>query len=126
MTCTYDLEAIDQMRLLTADLDSENPLLSDNQLGTLLGMKRGSVLRASAQALRTIAASEVLVAKKITTQDLSTDGPAVAAELRAQAAELEAQAEAEEQSEEAFAAFIPGPGLGAPVGEGVEARAYPW
>ena len=47
----------------------------------------------AARALRTIAASEVLLAKKITTQDLSTDGPAVAAELRKQAAGLRARAD---------------------------------
>ena len=44
--------------------------------------------------LRTIAASEVLVSKKIQSQDLSTDGPAVSAELRALAREWDAKADA--------------------------------
>ena len=59
------------------------PLLSYDDLFALYRGADGSLPRTVAAALRTIAASEVLVSKKIRTQDLQTDGPAVAAELRA-------------------------------------------
>lgn len=74
-----------QVRLLTADLDENAPLLTDGQLDGYLALNAGAVLLAAADALDAMATSETLVARKIRTQDLSTDGPAVAAELRAQA-----------------------------------------
>lgn len=119
MSCT-DLEQIDQIRLLIADT-AEPSLLTDVQLSSLLGLYPGSVKRAAARALRTIAANEVLVSKKITTQDLSTDGPAVAAELRAQADQLEAEAAADEAAHASYASYIP-PGGGATRIEGEEYR----
>jgi len=86
-----------QVRLLIADTDESALLLSDEQVAAFLTMAlENSVHRAAAQALETIAASEVLVGKKIRTQDLQTDGPAVAAELRAQAAQLRATADQED------------------------------
>ncbi len=72
------------------------PVFSDRELDTFLGLNGQSVLRAAAQALLMIAGSEVRLAKKITTQDLATDGPAIAAELRALAKQLRAQATEEE------------------------------
>ena len=48
----------------------------------------GHPLLAAADALDVLATSEVRLSKKITTQDLTTDGPAVAAELRKQAEAL--------------------------------------
>lgn len=84
--------AIGQVRLLTTDLDEASPLLTDAQITALLGMEGQSVKRAAAAALETIATSEALVAKKISTQDLSTDGPAVAKELRDRAKTLREQA----------------------------------
>ena len=83
-----------QVRLLTADLDETAKLLSDEQLDAFLKMNSGNVLRASADALDTVATSETLIGKKIRTQDLSTDGPAVAADLRKQAAALRLRADA--------------------------------
>lgn len=82
------------VRLLIADLDADLDarLFLDDQLALFLERER-DVHMAAAQALDTIATSEALISKKIRTQDLSTDGPAVAAELRARADELRNQAD---------------------------------
>ncbi len=57
-------------------------------------MERGnSVKRAAAASLEAISTSETLVSKKITTQDLSTDGPAVVKDLRERAKLLRQQAD---------------------------------
>lgn len=127
MSCEY-YGQLDDVRLLTGDLDPVNQLFTDNQMLAFLRLAEGSAYRAAAEALRVMARSEVMISKKITTQDLSTDGPAVAAELRKQAAELDARADAlEAAGEGAYAAFIPGPGGGVGQLEGVEHRvAYPW
>lgn len=92
-----------QVRLLIGDVTPETPLLEETQVQGLLALTGGNVRRAAARALRMIAASEVLISKKITTQDLSTDGPAVAAELRAQAKDLEAEADTDDAKVEALA-----------------------
>lgn len=100
-----------QVRLLISDHDPDNRILEDSQIQGLLALSGENVHRAAARALRMIAASEVLISKKITTQDLSTDGPAVAAELRAQAKDLEAEADAADAKvdaiTDAYASFIP-------------------
>lgn len=94
---------ISRVRLLIADLPKDGEagcgtgtLLTDVQVEDLLDLSGGNVKRAAARALRTIATSEVLLSKKITQQDLSVDGPAVAAELRAQADALDAEAQRDE------------------------------
>lgn len=79
------------VRTLTSDLDPDNPLLTDEQVELLLTLEGDNVKLAAATALETIARSEALISKKITTQDLSTDGPAVAKELRASAQALRDQ-----------------------------------
>lgn len=69
-------------------------LFDDAQLTAFLTMSGENVNRASARALRVIAASEVLVGKVIRTQaGTSTDGAKVSAELRALAAVYDAQAD---------------------------------
>ena len=82
------------LRLNLADPAGDTELLSRNDLTALYAAAGGSVERTVASALRTIAASEVLVSKKIRSQDLQTDGPAVSAELRALAREWDAKADA--------------------------------
>lgn len=119
------MSEVEDIRLLIGDLDPGNQLFTDAQVEAFLRLGGGSAYRGAAEALRVIARSEVLISKKITTQDLSTDGPAVAAELRKQAAELDAKADALESGESAYAAFIPGPGSAGGYPEGVE-RAYSW
>lgn len=84
-------EQIATVRLLIADTDPANQLLTDNQLTSLLKLNGDDERLAAADALETIAVSEVLVSKKIRTQDLQTDGPAVSAELRQLAKRLRDQ-----------------------------------
>ena len=94
MTTTAD---VNQVRLWAADLGSEDAqLLTDQQYQSLIEANGGSLRRAAADALDIMATSEVLVSKKIRTQTLSTDGPAVSAELRALADRHRAAADAVE------------------------------
>jgi predicted phage-related endonuclease len=84
--------AIGQVRALIPDVDEPNLLLADPQIAAFLAMEGDNVKLATAQALDVIASSEALVSKKIRTQEgLTTDGPAVAKELRARASELRRQ-----------------------------------
>lgn len=118
-----------QVRLLIADLSSP-PLMEDAVLEGYLSMhgytgeadsiERPGIWRAAADALDGIATSEVLTSKKIRTQDLSTDGPAVAAELRKQAAALRYKADQADAEDDSFFEIIPFCGSSGP--EGVEAR----
>lgn len=85
--------AIGLVRLLAADVDEEDPLFTDAQIAAFLTLEGDDPRLAAAQALDSIATSEVLVSKKIKTQDLQTDGPAVSADLRARAMELRRQAD---------------------------------
>jgi hypothetical protein len=97
-----DTTALRQFRLLTADTGA-TPILTEAEAGDFLAMHGldpeaagaplATLKRAAADALDAIASSEALVSKKIRTQaGVSTDGPAVAAALRAHAKELRAQA----------------------------------
>lgn len=81
-----------QVRLLIADLDEAELLFRDDQVAAFLSLNGDTVKLAAAAALEAIAASEVLISKKIRTQDLATDGPAVAAALRELAKTLRDQA----------------------------------
>lgn len=92
MAIDFDTD-LGRVRLLIADYDEAALIFSDGILTGYLSLNDGGVYRAAADALDAIATTEVLMAKKIRTQDLSTDGPAVAAELRKQAAGLRAQAD---------------------------------
>lgn len=123
MDCESNYYAlVDDVRLLTADLDAENPVLSDDQYVKLLQLYKGDTRRAAARALRIMAASEVLISKVIKTQDLSTDGRAVSAELRALAEQLDAEADADDATADgSYASYIP-PGYAGYGVEGVEAR----
>lgn len=114
-----------QVRLLIADLATP-PLMEDNVLEGYLSMhgftgeadsiERPGIWRAAADALDGIATSEVLTSKKIRTQDLSTDGPAVAAELRKQAAALRYKADQADAAADSFFEIIPFCGGGKPEG----------
>jgi hypothetical protein len=96
-----------QVRLLTADLDTP-ALLSDEIVNGYLGLHDNNVYLAAADALDAMATSEVLLSRKIRTQDLNTDGPAVAAELRKQASYLRGKALLLlEESEGGFFEIVP-------------------
>lgn len=109
MAVDYDT-AVGQVRLLVADLDEASFLVDDGMIGGYLKLYRQSVYRAAAAVLDAMATSEVLLAKVIRSQDLTTDGAKVAAELRAQANGLRARADEEEAlaaGEESFMVFLP-------------------
>jgi hypothetical protein len=80
-------------RLLSADLDEAAPLLSDEILSGYLALHADNPYRAAADALDAMATSATLLDRKIRSQDIQTDGPAVAAELRKKAADLRSQAD---------------------------------
>lgn len=119
-----------KVRLHTADL-SEPPKLTDEIIHGYLGLYGWNemdetattdqcVWRAAADALDAMGTSELLESKKIRTQDLSTDGPAVAASLYKKAAELRLRADEADDAGAIFFDFIPN---GAAQGfEGAEAR----
>lgn len=117
---------VQQVRVLIADMGTP-PLLPDLTIETYLelqGWREGRtwlVYRAAADALEAIAVSEVLVSKRIRTQDLTTDGPAVAKELRELAASLRARANDEDP---AFSGVFEVIDLGA--GMRSEAEEYRW
>lgn len=91
MAFTYDPSTDrGKVRLLCTDVRETNPLFQDAEIDAFLSLNT-SVRMAAAAALEVIAASEVLVLKKITNLDLETDGPAVARELRELAKQLRAQ-----------------------------------
>ena len=98
--------SIGKVRLLSTDLDEVEPLFEDAQLTAFLDLNSGNVLLAAAMALETIGRSEALVSKKIRTLDLSTDGPAVAKELRESAKALRGQAAEQDAGGDLFAMDI--------------------
>lgn len=57
-------------------------LISDAQLQAYIAINRDGLFGAAADALLALATNEALISKKIRTEDLQTDGPAVAGELR--------------------------------------------
>ena len=93
-------EDIAYLRLLIGDT-STNPteqLFSNADLEVMV-VREGGLKLAAAQLLDRVAGSELLISKKIRTQDLETDGAAIAKELRAMAAELRRQAREEATTE---------------------------
>jgi hypothetical protein len=80
------VEQVRLVRLLISDVDPARQILSDDDVLTFLNLEGDVVKLAAAQALDSIASSETLVGKVIRSQDLSTDGAKVAADLRAHAA----------------------------------------
>jgi hypothetical protein len=87
---------IGRVRLLATDLSETEPLFTDDQISAFLTIESSNVKRAAALGLETIAASEALMSKKLTTSDgLTTDGPAVAKALLDRAKRLRDQADEE-------------------------------
>lgn len=114
---------VGQVRHIIGDVDEANQLLTDDHIKTYLelndwadGYKSG-VYRAAADALDAIATSTALLDKKIRTQDISSDGPAVSAVLMKQAAGLRARADSEDPANESFFEVIPFGGWNSAEGE---------
>ena len=87
-------EDIDTVRLIISDPDGPDALLDESAIAAFVDLNGGNLRLAAADALDAIATSEALVSKKIRTQTLTTDGPAVSAELRALADRQRALAQA--------------------------------
>jgi hypothetical protein len=80
---TYDVTTdLGKVRLLCQDFDMTNPIFTDAEIQAFMDLNDDTVRYAAAQALFVIGASEAYIMKRITTLSLSTDGPAVAKELR--------------------------------------------
>lgn len=115
MTINYTT-AGGQVRLLISDVNEESLTLSDDMIAGFLSMhgiqeatsqlsdvRRGALYRAAADALDSIATSEVLVSKVIRTGDgLTTDGAKVSDALRKRADSLRQQADRLDQGDDAF------------------------
>ena len=94
MPFTYDPTTIrGQVRLIITDTSAvvAEQIYQDNEIDAFLALNGQDVFLAAAQALDTIASSEVLVQKCITLMDLSTNGAAVAQALHAHAQVLRQQ-----------------------------------
>ena len=90
---------IEKMRVLIPDNEQVfdgDYLFSDNDLNAYLEVANGSVLRAASYAVLAIANSEAMISKVIKTQDLSTNGAAVADALRLTAKQLADRADKED------------------------------
>lgn len=110
------MTALSTLRLLIADVDPDRQLITDDQATGYLALHgitdptnpdgdddppRWRIRAAAADVLDAIATSEALVGKVIRSQDVTTDGAKLAAELRAQAANHRALAAAEQAAAEA-------------------------
>lgn len=113
-----DQTVLAQLRLLANDTDLTDEYFTDGEYETFYSLARGAdpslakVKRAAAVVLDAIASNETLVAKKVTDQGYTVDGPAVAADLRKQAAALRTEADVDEESDDvndgSFFDIIPG------------------
>lgn len=83
-------------RFLISDTDETRQVFSDTEIGMVL-TREGGVKIAAAVLMERIADNEVLIAKSIRTQDVQTNGPAVAAALRASAERLRAEWASEQE-----------------------------
>lgn len=91
MSFTYDTTTdAGRVRMLISDRDEQHALFTDEEIAAYLDLT-GSVYLAAAQALETVAASEIMIQKRIKTLDIETDGPSQARELRMLAKSLREQ-----------------------------------
>jgi hypothetical protein len=105
--------------MLLGDTDADNisagsgeyMWFSDTELEALATLFGGSIMRAGAQALRTVAGSQALLLKKWSADDLTVDGPAITRALRDLAKDLDAAADAGDASLDIFEVSRPGSNL---------------
>lgn len=90
-----------KLRLLITDRDPREPIFDDDDLTTFLALEGGTLKKAAALALETIAVDEVLVLRVIKILQLTVDGAKVSDALLKRAALLRSQASAEVADEEA-------------------------
>lgn len=80
-------------------------LIGDSQLQSYIALNKDGLYGAAADALLAVAINEALVSKKIRTEDLQTDGPAVAGELRRLAEEYRKRQKEEDEALDYESAF---------------------
>lgn len=96
------MAARDDIRLLITDVggtDGTSFVFTDAQIDQFYALRNSNTYRAAALALRTMAANEALISKRITYLGLNTDGPSVAKALQSLAADLDTTADAEDSDE---------------------------
>lgn len=93
---------VGMVRLLLNDVDEGTAVFSDDEIGMFLALEGQSIKRAAAQAIDTNASDQALAMKVLKTQDLSTDGAAVAKALREHADRLRAQADVADEDDAFF------------------------
>lgn len=99
---------VGKVRVLVGDteprIDPETPatpaeyIFSDVFIESYLEINSGNVRFAAADALDTMATNEAMILKKIRTESLQTDGPAVANSIRLHSDRLRARAKQEEEA----------------------------
>lgn len=80
-------------------------MYEDWQLTAFLKLNAGKVKAAAADAIDALATNEAMVSKKIRTEDLQTDGPAVANAMRLHATALRAAQRREDDDADALDSF---------------------
>ncbi len=99
--------AVGQVRVLLGDTDPTNVsggfgeymFFSDEELDALLGMYDDNVKLTAARCFETIAASQALLLKSWSSDDLAVNGDRIAKELRELAKQLRSEALAEENAD---------------------------
>lgn len=121
--------AIGQVRLLVPDTEQLGSVpeyvFNDSQIQAFLTLYSNNVKRAAAQAKLVLATSEALINKVIKTDDLSTDGAKLAAELRAQAQMLMAEAD-KDLTEASYDSFVVVDSCTHPAGTYCQCGGYHW
>lgn len=103
---------VGRVRLLIPDTEERSdprdlrippaPLFADEQIQAFLAINNGNIKRAAADALRTIATTQSLLLKVLSTDDKSTDGAKLGAELRAQSKRLMDEADSDDKRDLGF------------------------
>lgn len=98
---------VGRVRLLIPDIEERSDprdlrlppayLFTDEQIQAFLDINNGNVKRAAADAKNTIATVQALLLKVLSTDDKSTDGAKLGAELRAQAKRLMDEADSDDK-----------------------------
>lgn len=114
------------VRALLGDDDAENVTsgvgefawFADIAITAILGEYGGNRKRTAARLLLTVAASQALLLKKFSADDLTVDGAAIAEALRKQAATLMDEAASDDSAIDIFEISYPG-GAVEPIPEGM-------
>ena len=98
---------VGRVRLLIPDIEERSDprdlrqppslLFADEQIQAFLDINNGNVKRAAADAVRVIATTQSLLLKVLSTDDKSTDGAKLGAELRAQSKRLMDEADSDDK-----------------------------